>query len=370
VFSYVNGKWVLSGLMLAVSGTLSGQPANTALYGNITLMADLYAYRTQILNTVGVADRFVFYNQSSFDGNSDAINAADDAAIATDKSAYLPGSGVATIDNMTSYSRGINGIMVDLASAHGAITAADFTFKVGNDNAPGSWTEAPTPMAVSVRPGAGVGGTDRIEVTWASGAIVNQWLEVIVKGNDATGGFNTNTGLATSDVFFWGSRVGDSGSGSPANAFETTSTDAAQVLLTIGGGRPVTDPRDFNRDGQVNSTDGAIVLVSIGAIVRLNIATGGPFAPVAEPTAAALTVTKPLAADHVAARWKSFDEQVRSLTRALNQWSDAQQSRLRSGGAMRAGNAFDDILRDWPASAGLADSLDLAWLGDPTRRRR
>ena len=158
VFSYVNGKWVLSGVMLAVSGSLSGQPANTALYGNITVMADLSAYRTQILNIVGVADRNVFYNQSTFDGNNAGIDALDDAAIATDKTAYLPGTGVATTANETSYVQGINGIMIDLASTHGAITSADFSFKVGNNNSPDIWANAPAPTAISVRPGAGVGG--------------------------------------------------------------------------------------------------------------------------------------------------------------------------------------------------------------------
>ena len=37
-----------------------------------------------------------------------------------------------------------------------------------------------TPTAVSVRLGAGVGGSDRVEITWATGAIKNTWLEVNV----------------------------------------------------------------------------------------------------------------------------------------------------------------------------------------------
>jgi hypothetical protein len=377
VFSFVNGKWVLSGLMLAVSGSMSGQPADTALYGNITLMADLYAYRTQILNIVGVAGRYVFYNQSSFDGNNDGINAADDAAIATDKSAYLPGSGVATTANMTSYSRGINGIMIDLASTHGAITASDFIFKVGNDDSPAGWTTAPAPTAVSVRPGAGVGGTDRIEITWASGAIANQWLEVVLKGNDAAGGFDTNTGLAASDVFFWGNKVGDSGSSSPADKFDTSSTDAAQVFATIGSGKPVTDLRDYNRDGGVDSSDAALVFASIGSITRINIATGGPFAPNADPAVAATagvmsasgSAGASLAVDHIAARWESFDKQVAALTRTLGQWSDAQRSRLKSKTGGLSSFDFDDFLRNWPIYAGGGDSIELAWLADPTHRR-
>ncbi|REK19327.1 MAG: hypothetical protein DWQ37_01375, partial [Planctomycetota bacterium] len=45
------------------------------------------------VNPTEVLGRQIFYNGSKFDGFSTAINASDDLAIATDKSAYLPGSG-------------------------------------------------------------------------------------------------------------------------------------------------------------------------------------------------------------------------------------------------------------------------------------
>ncbi len=77
------------------------------------------------------AGRYVFYNNSAFDGNDPAAGAADDAAIATDKSAMLPGE-TATFANYTGYSRGINGIMVDIVDLPGVPTADDFTFKVGS----------------------------------------------------------------------------------------------------------------------------------------------------------------------------------------------------------------------------------------------
>jgi hypothetical protein len=206
------------------------------------------------------------------------INAVNDnAAIATDKTAYLPGAGVAVAANMTNFSRGINGIMVDLSAGgnHAAITASDFVFKVGNNNAPAGWANAPAPSAVSVIPNGGGAGIDRVEITWANGAIANKWLEVQVLAT-------ANTGLAAADVHFWGNKIGDSASSSPAGLFETTSTDSAQVFGTIGAGKPITDLRDYNRDGQVTSTDSAIVFANVGNIVRINIA-GGPFAPEADP---------------------------------------------------------------------------------------
>jgi hypothetical protein len=226
--------------------------------------------------------RKIFYNQSSWDGNSAAINPANDnAAIATDKLAYVPGSGVAVYNNITNFSRGITGIMIDLNAGidHSGTTASDFVFKVGNNNSPNTWANAPAPSAISVIPGGGVGGSDRVEITWASGSIVNKWLEVQVLAT-------VNTGLVSKDVHFWGNKVGDSGTGTAAGTFDTSSTDSVQVFASGGAGKPITDLRDYNRDGQVNSTDSVIVFSNGGTIQRINVPGAGPFAPEAEPAVA------------------------------------------------------------------------------------
>ena len=118
---------------------------------------------------------FLFYRESlRYDttGNPQAqLPFSDDNAIATDKVAYLPGSGTANFANVSSYSMGINGIMVDIAGSHPSITAADFVFRVGNNNTPSSWATAPAPVSVSVRAGAGISGSDRVEIIWANQAI-------------------------------------------------------------------------------------------------------------------------------------------------------------------------------------------------------
>ncbi len=62
----------------------------------------------------------LFYNNSKYDGNNGNINASDDAAIASDKTGYT-GTGTATFANVSSFNKGITGIMVDLqrpASRH------------------------------------------------------------------------------------------------------------------------------------------------------------------------------------------------------------------------------------------------------------
>ena len=272
----------------------SGEPHGVGAPGQIVETNRGVPYGTNLTNTLGadnypenasptptIADRHIFYNQSQWDGNSAAISPVNDnAAIAPDKDPYLPNGTTAISNNVSSFSRGIDGIMVDISAggSHAAITASDFIFKVGNNNTPSSWAAAPAPTGLSVVIGGGVGGSDRVIITFASGVIKNQWLEVQVKAT-------TNTGLAATDVHFWGNRIGDSGTGTPATNFQTSATDQAQVLATVGVGKPITDLRDFNRDKAVNATDSAIVLANVGLLNRLNVAAIGPFAPEADPAA-------------------------------------------------------------------------------------
>jgi len=146
-----------------------------------------------------VAGRCVFYNNSRFDGNNPAANAGDNLAVAMDKTALLPGQ-KATFANYTSYSRGVNGVMVDVVYLQGTPTAADFAFKVGNSNNPAGWAVAPAPTSVTVRKGAGIGGSDRVTIIWPDNAIAKQWLQVTVLPT-------ANTGLAAADVFYFGNAV-------------------------------------------------------------------------------------------------------------------------------------------------------------------
>ena len=200
-----------------------------------------------------VAGRHVFYNASAFDGGGAAANASDDAAVATDKAALLPGA-AATFANYTSYSRGINGVMVDVSGLLADLTAADFALHVGNDADPGSWTNAPAPLSVTRRNGAGINGSDRITLTWADGAIKNTWLRVTVLANG-------RTGLPSADVFYFGNLVGETGD-STTSAIVT----AADVLAVRSAARataPLTHVADFNRDGRINVTDQAIARAAV-----------------------------------------------------------------------------------------------------------
>ncbi len=199
-----------------------------------------------------VVGRHVFYNNSYFDGDDPGANASDDAAIAPDKTALLPG-GTGNFANYTSYWHGINGIMVDIPALPGVPTAADFTFKVGNDNNPAGWSAAPAPSSITIRSGAGAGGSDRTTIIWAHNAIAKQWLQVTVLAT-------VNTGLSSPDVFYFGNAIGETGN-LPSDA-EVTPTDEVAVRNdphTLGGNpATITDACDFNRDRKVGPTDAII----------------------------------------------------------------------------------------------------------------
>jgi hypothetical protein len=297
-----------------------------------------------------VVNRQIFYNNSS---KYDVVGPAilpfpDDNAIAYDKVALRPGAGPATFANVSSYTRGLNGVVIDITGAHGAITAADFIFRMGNNNTPSTWVAAPAPTTVTVRSGAGT-GSDRIEIIWADNAIAKKWLEVIVLAN-------ANTGLAhapplpagQADAFFFGNAIGDTGLGDTATQANVNPTDelaARNNPQSVFNNIPITNLFDYNRDGQVNSTDALVSRnnpTSIGNVVRfLNIA-NPPAAPetapdekggqqaVATALAAPATVTPPTHAP--LPRWSHprtlATARAASLARAFEHWADnAAQAR-------------------------------------------
>ncbi|NQU26017.1 MAG: RHS repeat protein, partial [Candidatus Nealsonbacteria bacterium] len=214
-----------------------------------------------------IIDRQIFYNGSIWDWDAyvDAgdLNGRydpgedgplDDLAIATDKESLRPG-GIATFENYTSYSRGINGIMVDIAGLANpaGLTAENVgqyvEFNVGNSDDPGAWASAPGPVSVTVAEGGGPSGTDRVKLIWEDHAIQNTWLEVTILAN-------VDTGLAAPDVFYIGNAVAEAGN-SQADA-QVTTTD---LLLARNNPRgfpqdaAIDFPYDYDRDGQVNATD-------------------------------------------------------------------------------------------------------------------
>jgi beta-glucanase (GH16 family) len=199
------------------------------------------------LASASVVGRHVFYNNSAYDGWRASADEADDAAIAPDKSALLPGKPI-TAANFTTYSRGINGIMVDVAGlpAGGAsVSADDFEFRVGNNADPSGWAEAPAPSSVTVRPAPDAEGVWRVTATWTSRAIRNTWLRVSVRAD-------ADTGLAAPDVFYFGNLMGEAGEGEAA---AVGAADALAVRRSLGRTSSLEGDFDFDRDGRVGRSD-------------------------------------------------------------------------------------------------------------------
>ena len=177
-----------------------------------------------------VVGRYVFYNNSKFDGNNASVGTSDDAAIATDKQALLPGR-AASFANYTSYSKGINGIMIDVSGLVASQLSPPTLISRSATATPrlrGQACRGP----ISVPPAQGANGSDRITLRWADGAIQKQWLSVSLKAD-------ANTGLATSDIFYFGNAIGDTGD-STANAVVNASDEIA-TATTPNAARPGRD---------------------------------------------------------------------------------------------------------------------------------
>lgn len=215
-----------------------------------------------------VVGRHVFYNNSAFDQLG-----GDDTAIAPDKRALLPGK-TPSFANVTSYSRGLNGVMIDVAGlpAGVVLTPDEFEARAAN-TAGGTFRNTAKPYAVSLRRGEGINGSDRITLYWSDNlprsngvapAVLNGWLEVKVLASAVTG-------LAATDVFYFGNLAGETGNPSTAGAgaFRIDGIDLARTrAVAPSAGASLASHFDHDRDGDVDAHDIAVVRAYQGQ--RLN----------------------------------------------------------------------------------------------------
>jgi subtilisin-like proprotein convertase family protein len=233
---------------------------------------------TNTIARTAVVARHVFYNRSAFDGNDPAASAQDTDAIATDKFPLLPGQSP-SFANVTSYVRGINGLIVDIGGlpAGAALTTADFSFGA-----------ALRPVEVNVRRGAGASGTDRVTLIWtdyspgaetATMAIANGWLHVTIQAN-------ANTGLAAPDVFSFGNLIAETGDRPTAGRFAVNVIDVARLREAMR--RPtatISSAADFNRDRTIDARDLHILRANYGSTLA---------PPAASPALTASTPAAPV----------------------------------------------------------------------------
>ena len=278
------------GAITALSGQYQGAVGHTyAFYsvatdvaGNVQAVPAAAQAQTTV-SSPQVLDRRPFYNNSAFDGHDALANALDDAAIATDKTVLLPGQ-IATFANYTSYSRGLNGIVIDIASLANAqsLNASDFTFLVGTSSDAGTWTSAPAPASVTVRSGAGINGSDRVEIIWADNAIQNVWLQVTV-------GANAHTGLSSPDVFYFGNAIAESGNSSIGAAVTVADILAARGRISANA-VSITSPWDYDRDGFITTADVQVAKQNTTAGAAILVLLQAPSTPLASPGSAHVPV--------------------------------------------------------------------------------
>ncbi len=353
VFATSNGTATAGTDYQAVSGTLTFAPATTAAGGvttqtiTVPILAHAQAEpnetfqliltgpanatlaRSQATGTIINQDATVsavnlFYDNSKFNKNVEGVagGTTDDKAIDPSKTAYLPGAGTAGFANVSAYTDGINGIMVDLTTggAHGSLTASDFTIKVGTNNTPSLWAAAPAPSTVSVRTGSGVSGADRVELTWTDGSIAEEWIEVTVNAN-------ANTGLAAPYTFFYGSVIGNSGTGNTPALAITSSTDE-NAARSHAGIASVSNVFDYNKDGFVNSSDENAARGSGVTIKFIRIPDNAALAPNAAPAIAVdatVTAASTPSATHGQLSTGTGDPQIATgLTAWLNTFKSAE----------------------------------------------
>ena len=246
-----------------------------------------------------VVGRHVFYNGSAFDAGP--TPGADDAAIAFDKQALLPGAGRGGFANYTSYTRGLNGVMIDVvglataaasstgpsAAAAPALSPADFAFRFGNTADAAQWSAAPAPASIQVRPGAGANGSDRVTLTWSDGAIARGWLQLSLLATAATR-------LTTPDVFYFGNLPGETG-----DATDSASVDATDVARTRAAMSPAAaaldSAYDHNRDGRVDVRDLYTARAAVGTAPLPLIGTSAASSAVAPSTPARRSGYRPAA---------------------------------------------------------------------------
>ncbi|MDP6047728.1 MAG: Ig-like domain-containing protein [Phycisphaerae bacterium] len=264
--AFDGGANLLSGSQTLTTGdnvtwTLSNLGSLTGDVGDYTLMLiaggsgiedalnhpigdDAVEQWTVSLEPAVIVARHVFYNNSAGDNNGPSADVYDDGAIDASKRALLPGR-AATLANVTSYTSGINGVMIDIENLAFDPVAGDFIFMVGPDSDWSNWTTAPEPT-ITVRPGAGVGGSDRVTLIWADGAIVDKWLEITVRSD---GGIN----LEADDLFYFGNLVGE------AYGDRVVGAGDRELFFSEFGQSGSNLATDFNRDGRASLVDFVIM---------------------------------------------------------------------------------------------------------------
>ncbi len=239
---------------IQTTAPVSGRYRVRVTSGNATQGEYLLDARVDSLTSTSVINRQVFYNRSTSsvfgNGSGNPHNAIDPT-----KTALFPGQTVTTTANYTNYSRGLNGIVIDLVNPTNlsSLGASSFQFATWSDfqsTTPQFVAINPT-VTVTTYPSGGLNGSDRVKLEFVDNAIQDAWLRVTMLAN-------SNTGLASNDVFYFGNARFDvtPSTSFPSQQVSVNSFDTNAIRSRLGQNpETISNVFDVDRNGIVNSFD-------------------------------------------------------------------------------------------------------------------
>ena len=216
---------------------------------------------------VTVVNSKVYHLRSSFAGSG--VDAALDTGKVLAKSG--PAARTLSYENLINSSRGINGLVFDVAGLPSAtLSASDFVFRMSptgsfNEaaNPPSSWALAPSPSAIVVIPASDTAPA-RVRVEWADNAIANRWLQVKLLDN-------ANTGLRTPDVYYIGHLFGETTGTLTGGAYLVQTADVVRIRPQVGNSATVSNVLDINKNGLIQISDITGFRAQVGVLSLRNI---------------------------------------------------------------------------------------------------
>ena len=160
--------------------------------------------------------------------------------------------------NVSNYTRGINGLIVDVPglTAASLVAGTDVAFRMSPQgafdeaaNPPSSWGAAPNPTAIVVT-AATASAPARVRFEWADNVIQNRWLEVRVLANAAIG-------VPAVQEFYLGNLQGEINGALLGGSYFVQNADLTAALPVGGAGSPgaVSSIRDVDKSGFVLNAD-------------------------------------------------------------------------------------------------------------------